>query len=72
MRLLSLSRSFSTAVLYIKTDTLIYIPKSFEEWGQTFMSTYNVKDINKKPKKLRPHLNPKKKVYCKIILKISI
>ena len=47
----------------------MYIQEGFLKWGQTFVGTYYLEDINKKLKKLRSKF---KTVHCEINFRSGI
>ena len=49
----------------------MYVQEGFLKWGQTFVGTYYLEDINKKLKKLRPPLNSKQSTVKSILEVVS-
>ena len=49
----------------------MYVQEGFLKWGQTFVDTYYLEDINKKLKKLRPPLNSKQSTVKSILEVVS-
>ena len=63
--------TFLVQCLIIKTHTLMYIQEGFLKWGQTFVGTYYLEDINKKLEKLLPPLNSKQSTVKSILELVS-
>ena len=49
----------------------MYIQEDFLKWGQTFVGTYYLEDINKKLEKLLPPLNSKQSTVKSILELVS-